>query len=58
MHELGDVLWYVNAIAVKLGRSLEDAARVSRASRTAATRLDGSGVMPRTVLMESFHHPR
>lgn len=58
VHELGDVLWYVNAIAVKLGRSLEDAARVSRASRTAATRLDGSGVMPRTVLMESFHHPR
>jgi NTP pyrophosphatase (non-canonical NTP hydrolase) len=30
MHELGDVLWYINAIAVKLGRSLDDVARLHR----------------------------
>jgi len=27
-HELGDVLWYINAIAAKLGRRLEDVARM------------------------------
>ena len=30
MHELGDVLWYLNAIAVELGRSLDDVARLHR----------------------------
>jgi NTP pyrophosphatase (non-canonical NTP hydrolase) len=29
MYELGDVIWYVNAIAMKLGRNLEDVARMN-----------------------------
>jgi NTP pyrophosphatase (non-canonical NTP hydrolase) len=29
MYELGDVLWYINAIAVKLGRRLEEVARMN-----------------------------
>ncbi len=33
MHELGDVLWYINAIAAKLGRSIEDVARMDGPKR-------------------------
>jgi len=29
MYELGDALWYINAIAVKLGRNLEEVARMN-----------------------------
>ena len=43
LHELGDVLWYVNALAVKLGGSLDD---VARRRRDRLDDLEQRGVLP------------
>ena len=46
LKELGDVLWYVNAVAHLLGSSLEDVARLNNEkllSRKERHRLHGSG---------------
>jgi NTP pyrophosphatase (non-canonical NTP hydrolase) len=43
LHELGDVLWYVNALAVKLGGRLEDVARLNLAK---LAELERRGALP------------